>query len=459
MTLYLLFLILGQTATIQGTVRDTNNVPLASVIISLQQEGSQASQSTRTDKNGSYRFDSVPDGTFLLRAEVAGFATKTSDPFRIGPQQTRTLDVTLQPAFFDEPQYTVAGVTDNTYRGGHGSDTVLRSSEALTKATASLSKDNDPKTPVDEAALLKLANSEPHSFSANYEFAKVLVANGKCKDALPYIQRALAADKLSAEAFHLLGDASERAGNPLDAVHAYQTAAKLQPTETNIFDLGTEMLTHLAPEAAIEVFTKGHDLFPRSTRILLGLAASLYSRGRYEDAAARFFEACDVNPANPEPYLFLGKVQRSEITHSDGFLTRMRRFSQLRPDNPWADYLYASAMKNDGNIHPEVKPLLEKAIKLDPRFAEAFLLLGAVQYDLKDLPAAIVDLQKATELDPAQAEAHYRLAQIYKVQGRSLDAKYELELYEQLSEQNARKVEQQRSETQRFVVALRSQSQ
>jgi tetratricopeptide (TPR) repeat protein len=116
-------------------------------------------------------------------------------------------------------------------------------------------------------------------------------------------------------------------------------------------------------------------------------------------------------------------------------------------------------MKNDGNIHPEVKPLLEKAIKLDPKFAEAFLLLGAVQQDLKDLPAAIVSLQKAVELDPAQVEAHYRLAQIYKVQNRSLDAKRELQLYEQLSEQNARKVEQQRSETQRFVVALRSQSQ
>jgi cytochrome c-type biogenesis protein CcmH/NrfG len=71
---------------------------------------------------------------------------------------------------------------------------------------------------------------------------------------MPYIQRALAADKSSAEAFHLLGDASERIGNSLDAVHAYQTAAKLSPTETNIFDLGTEMLTHLAPEAAMAVF-------------------------------------------------------------------------------------------------------------------------------------------------------------------------------------------------------------
>ncbi len=459
MTSILLLLLLGQTATIQGSVRDTNNVPLPSVTISLQQDGSQTLQSTRTDKDGAYRFDSVPNGTFHLRAEAAGFLIKSADPFTIGPQQSRTIDLTLQPAFFDEPKYTVAGVTDNTYRGGHGSDTVLRSSEALTKATASLGKDKALSTSVDETALLNRAEAEPHSFSANYEVAQVLVTNGKCKDALPYVQRALAVDKSSAAAFHLLGDASERVGKSLDAVHAYQTAAKLQPTETNIFDLGTEMLTHLAPEAAIEVFTKGYDLYPASTRLLLGLAASLYSRGFYEQAAARFFQACDLNPANPEPYLFMGKVRRSEIIHLQGFLTHMRRFSQLQPDNPWANYLYAVASKNGENSSPEVMQLLEKAVKLDSRFAEAYLLLGTVQYDLKDLPAALLSLRKAAELDPGQPEAHYRLAQIYKVQEKSSDAKHEFQLYEHLTEQNARKAEQQRSETQRFVVALRGQSQ
>ncbi len=189
------------------------------------------------------------------------------------------------------------------------------------------------------------------------------------------------------------------------------------------------------------------------------MAASLYSRGLYEQAAARFFEACDLNPANPEPYLFMGKVQRSEITRLEGFRNRMRRFLQLQPDNPWANYLYAVTLKKEENSAPEVQQLLDKAIKLDPGFAEAYLLLGAEQYDRKDLPAAIASLQKAAQLDPAQAETHYRLAQIYKVQDRSLNAKHELQLYEQLSAQNARKLEQQRSETQRFVVALRNQSQ
>ena len=44
-----------------------------------------------------------------------------------------------KPEFFDQPTFVVAGVTDGSNRGGHGSDAILRSSESLTKATASLS--------------------------------------------------------------------------------------------------------------------------------------------------------------------------------------------------------------------------------------------------------------------------------------------------------------------------------
>ena len=52
-----------------------------------------------------------------------------------GPPATVT-----SPAFFDEPRFTVAGVTDTTNLGGHGSDTVVRNREALAQATASLSR-------------------------------------------------------------------------------------------------------------------------------------------------------------------------------------------------------------------------------------------------------------------------------------------------------------------------------
>ena len=40
--------------------------------------------------------------------------------------------------FADKPNFTVAGVTDWTAVGGHGSDATLRTSEALARETVTL---------------------------------------------------------------------------------------------------------------------------------------------------------------------------------------------------------------------------------------------------------------------------------------------------------------------------------
>ena len=53
-----------------------------------------------------------------------------------GPLQTKPAADWLPKIFqfFDQPQFAVAGVTDTTNLGGHGSDTVVRTRETLAKA-------------------------------------------------------------------------------------------------------------------------------------------------------------------------------------------------------------------------------------------------------------------------------------------------------------------------------------
>src|SRR5579863_9104304 len=147
-----------------------------------------------------------------------------------------------------------------------------------------------------------------------------------------------------AKATAALGTGTATDANPLEAVRELQRAAEVDPSETHLFDWGTELLTHRAADQAVEVFSNGHRLFPRSTRTLLGLAVALYSRGSYDQAAQRFFEAADLSPADPAPYLFLGKISNGPITESPGFAERMERFARLHPDNAWADYYYAATL-------------------------------------------------------------------------------------------------------------------
>jgi tetratricopeptide (TPR) repeat protein len=160
----------------------------------------------------------------------------------------------------------------------------------------------------------------------------------------------------------------------------------LDPSEGNLFDWGTELLTHRAAEPAIEVFDKGNRLFPRSVKMLLGLAVGWYARGDYEHAAQRFFEACDLDPRDPAPYLFLGKAQSPEIAQSDGYLERMARFARLQPGNAVAGYYYAAALwkrwtgPEDRATAAQVESLLLNAVRADPNLGAAWLELGVVPF-------------------------------------------------------------------------------
>ncbi|HEV2716401.1 MAG TPA: hypothetical protein VGU64_14155, partial [Terriglobales bacterium] len=126
------------------------------------------------------------------------------------------------PEFYDEPQFTVAGVTQAANPGGHGSDTVLRNTETLTRETVLLKK---------EAS----ASSQPASFSAATEKS---------------LREAVEHDPRNAGLHHSLADAEEKLGNPLAAVQEYQRAAELDPSEPNLFDWGADLLLHRALEPA-----------------------------------------------------------------------------------------------------------------------------------------------------------------------------------------------------------------
>ena len=180
----------------------------------------------------------------------------------------KTVDLTLAPAktsasppgsakppeFFDPPQFTVAGVTDTTSLGGHGSDTVVRTRETIAKETASLGK--------------APAGSQP---SVSIETEKSL-------------REKIEREPQKAEFHHLLGDVEEKLGNSLEAVREYQRAVELDPREPYFFDWGSELLLHHAPEPAVEVFSKGNRLFPQSVRMLVGLGSAWFARGDFDQA-------------------------------------------------------------------------------------------------------------------------------------------------------------------------------
>src|SRR5205823_6452274 len=101
-----------------------------------------------------------------------------------------------------------------------------------------------------------------------------------------------------------------------------------------------------------------------------------------------FFEACDLNPADPVPYSFLSRVQSSEITLSPGYLERMARFASLHPENAAANYDYAGALWKQHKDAAQVEVLLEKAVHIDSKFGDAYLQFGILYEDQRNYSRA-----------------------------------------------------------------------
>jgi tetratricopeptide (TPR) repeat protein len=498
------------SATLQGAVRDSKARPVAGATVYLQVKDGAETVSTHSDAAGNYRFAGLREGVYMLRVEAQGHGQSTFGPCVLGPKEAKQLDLTLEvggaPEFFDEPQFTVAGVTDGTNLGGHGSNAVVRTKESLARDIASLSakppSGSLPPSAADtnESSLRATADREPGNFDANHRLGKSLVASGKAPQALTYLERAsqlkpgnyenayllalayadsgqyqraranaqalLTArekpgQKNEAELHHLLGDIEEKSGNPLEAVRQYQRAAELDPSEPYFFDWGSELLLHRAVEPAIEVFNKGNRLFPRSARMLVALGVAWYSNGSYDQAAQRLCEASDMNPNDPKAYLFLGKIQSVETTQSECSTERLARFAKLQPENALASYYYAVNLwkrrkgPDDAESMAQVESLLKKAVALDSGLGIGYLQLGVLYSERGDFARAVLSYQEAIKVNPELEEAHYRLAQAYKRTGDKVRAEQELQLYNQISKKKDEAVERERRESRQFVYRLR----
>jgi tetratricopeptide (TPR) repeat protein len=470
-------------ASVQGFVyaKNSNGQPVADAVVTLA-SGTEASMPgleastkparvTHSNADGAYHFVGVPDGTYTLQTEKPGYTEFAFGPIILAPKETKTVDLYLDPKkpselssadpqhevtkkpakqapeFFDEPQFTVAGVTQATNAGGHGSDTVLRTTEALAKATLSL-------------------NSESKQDSAP--------AMGATERSL---QDAITQNPRDAALHHQLAEVEEKLGNPLTAVREYQRAAELDPTEPNLFDWGTELLTHRALEPATEVFAKGNHLFPASVRTLVALGVTWYARGSYEQAALCMANASDLAPTEPTPYLFLGKMQSAQITPLEGSRERLARFAALHPENALANYYYAVSLWKQSGTEAEdgsrtsaqVESLLQKATHLDPKLEAAYLQLGMLYAQRGDFSRAIPAFQKAidvsdgssseagSERDDSLQAAHYRLAQAYSRLGDKIKAQEQLYIYTELTKKIKEDTEREHRQIQEFVISLRKQ--
>jgi tetratricopeptide (TPR) repeat protein len=436
----------GSATCIEGVVRDSAGLPVAGASVRLDSEKNENGAST--DASGHFRLEANSLGKHTLKIQKTGFADFVQ-AINLDGVQSSLLNVVLARAtqaaraapdmqFSQDTDFTVAGVTDWTAAGGHGSDVNLRTSEALARETRTLSSGvNEEPTP-----------SKPETLRKQRE---------ELRNALAHSDRA--------DLHRLLGDINEQLNDPLGAVHEYERAAQLDPSEANYFAWATELLVHRAIQPALEVFSKGARAFPSSERLQVGLGAALYASGLYAQAAEHVCAASDIALRDQTPYLLLGRMVQALAQPLPCAVEAFARFQHAEPENASADYYYALALWKQADrlqraeTAQQTESLLKEAVRIQPQFADAYLQLGILYAARGEPGKAITAYQQAIAASADCAEAHFRLAQAYRLAGEQSRARQELQTYEQIQKSQAAAVERQRREIQQFVVVFKDKDQ
>lgn len=367
------------------------------------------------------------------------------------------------------------------------------SAAARTNLAATLSRSGKSEQAGEQ--FRKALELEPKDFDANHNLGEFYVQSGKISDARPFLEEAqrinpssydngydlalayfltgklgearqlaqsLLQQKNTAELHNLLGEINEKDGKFVEAANEYEIAVHMDPSENNLFDWGSELLLHRTYEPAIDVFKQATKLYPNSPRLLIGLGMALYSRGIYDESVKALLAAADLNPSDPRCYLFLSKAYDSSPNQAEEVIQRFKRYAELQPNNALAQYYYAMSLwkgkraADSGLDLHAIESLLQKAIKLDDKLAEAHVQLGNLYADQHQYEKSVPEYVRALELNPNLPDAHYRLGTDYVHLGQKDQGHKEFELYQQLRAQHMAEIDKERAEVQQFVYAAKA---
>ncbi len=200
--------------SIRGTVVDSAHAPVAAAKVHIERDHQVVTGDAISGPDGTFVFEGLAASTYIVAAQRDGVSSRG---VQVGITDQDAMSITLvldqnesagatNPSaqameFADNPNFTIAGVTDWTAAGGHGSDVSLRTSEALNRETLNLQPESpgivaggSARTAELESRLRKALAAAPANFDANRQLGALYLRQGMYREALPLLQKAYEAN-------------------------------------------------------------------------------------------------------------------------------------------------------------------------------------------------------------------------------------------------------------------------
>ena len=261
-------------STVRGLVTDEAGQPLAGVTVEMEFKGESHGKVVKkatTDKKGAYIRVGLTPGPYQLVFIKDGFERQGIETYLSGGGISEIATVTLAPA-----------------------------APAPAAPTAPL-----PPSPAPDSEDAERAKK----LSATYGKAVEALRAGRGEEAEALFKEVLAVSPGLAAVHYNLGYLYAQRGDTAAAEPAYRKAIELQPDALDAYvALSTLLASHQREAEALELLQGASSRFAASAPFHFALGATAFNLARAEEAEAAFLKAVELDPANAEPYFYLGSL-------------------------------------------------------------------------------------------------------------------------------------------------------
>ncbi len=201
------------------------------------------------------------------------------------------------------------------------------------------------------------------------------------------------------------------------ATSEFLTLLKSTPDKGEIYYyLGENYFKKDASDSALYYFQKGIEKNPTYPLNYVGTGKVLWYDGKTEDAKAQFFKANSI--AQNKNADVLRKIAEVYIhapqKNIDEAIDLINKAIKLDPKNAYNYILMGDALleKNPTDGSPAIKQYNE-AIKLNPQSAKGILRIGKLYERARNYQLALENYKKAIEIEPNFAPAYREMAELY----------------------------------------------
>ena len=185
-------------------------------------------------------------------------------------------------------------------------------------------------------------------------------------------------------------------------------------------DLGTLLLHHNQPEAAVAELLKAIQIKPDFENAYVSAGSAFMLMNRVDEAIAYYRKALELHPDSAEDWSNLATALLKQ-GKQDEATADYRKAAALKPNSPEMQYNLAHALA-ENNQWAEAIIYYRAAIQLQPAEAKFHNNLAVALIRTQMFDEALVELHRSIEINPNYAEAHYNLGCLLVVLGRREEA-------------------------------------